>query len=152
MTTRFVGHPFAADNLVGCYPSMVNGRAVLVFINSGTRQAIWTTKAPQGVTGTLTAVIDYIATVTTGSFTWAVEVEAIAEGDTVALDSATSFDSANSAADTVPSTAGYLAQHEITLTNNDGVVAGDMVRFRVSRTDTTTGTAYLIGFEFRDSA
>lgn len=25
MTTRFVGHPFAADNLVGCYPSDAAG-------------------------------------------------------------------------------------------------------------------------------
>lgn len=152
MGTRFVGTPFAAEEMVGVYPSKINGRAVLVFSATGTRQAIWTTKAAQGWTGAVTAVVDYFTSVTTGSFTFAVEVEAIAEGDTVDLDSANSFDSANSSADTVPGTAGYLAQHSITLTNADSIAAGDMVRFRLSRTDGTTGIAYITSLEIRDAA
>lgn len=152
MTTRFVAPAIAAEEMSGVYLSKVNGRMVLVFTNSGTRQAIWTAVAAQGLTGTLTALINYITSVTTGSFTWAIEVEAIAEGDTVDLDAATSFDTANSAADTVPATAGYLAQHSITLTNADSIAAGDLVRVRLARTDTTTGTAYVLAVEIRDAA
>lgn len=152
MTTRFVAPAIAVEEMSGVYLSKVNGRPVVVFPNSGTRQAIWTSKAAQGLTGTITAVVDYFASVTSGAFTFAVEVEAIAEGDTVDLDSATSFDSANSAADTVPAVAGYLAQHVITLAAADGMAAGDLVRVRLARTDSTTGTAYVLAVEIRDAA
>lgn len=151
-TTRLFLGAFAADDLSGAYPGKVGGRAVLVFTNSGTDKAVWTAVVPQGWTGTPTAIVDYFTSVATGSFTWAVEIEAIAEGDSIDMAAATSFDTANSAADTVPGTAGYPAQHSITLTNNDSAAAGDMLRVRLSRTDTTTGTAYLTGLEIRDAA
>lgn len=151
-TTRLVLPAGAADELSGAYQTKINGRGALTFPNSGTGTAIWTAVVPQGWTGTPTAIISYFTDVTTGSFTWAIELEAIAEVDAVDLDAATSFDTANSAADSVPATAGYLAQHSITLTNNDSAAAGDMLRVRLSRTDTTTGNAYVTVVEIRDAA
>lgn len=151
-TTRLVLGGYAAGELGGAVCDKINGRDCLKFSNAGTDYAIWTAVIPQGWTGTPTGIVNYFTDVTTGSFTWAIEVEAIAEGDTVDLDSATSFDTANSAADSVPATAGYLAQHSITLTNNGSSAAGDMVRFRLTRTDTTTGNAYMTVLEIRDAA
>jgi hypothetical protein len=151
-TTRYPLGAYSAGKLSGAVPDEINGRDCLKFSNAGTDYAIWTGVIPQGWTGTPTAIVNYFTDVTTGSFTWSVEVEAIAEGDTTDLDAATSFDTANSAADTVPATAGYLAQHSITLTNHDSSAAGDQVRFKLTRTDTTTGNAYMTVLEIRDAA
>ena len=151
-TTRLVLNARAAGKLSGAVDDEINGRECLKFSNAGTDYAIWTGVIPQGWTGTITAIVNYFTDVTTGSFTWSIEVEAIAEGDTTVLSSADSFDTANSAADSVPGTAGYLAQHSITLTNNDSSAAGDQVRFKLTRTDTTTGNAYMTVLEIRDAA
>lgn len=151
-TTRLIFPAYAAGELSGAVCDKINGRDCLKFSNAGTDYAIWTAIVPQGWTGTPTGIVNYFADVTTGSFTWSITVEAIAEGDTVDLDAATSFDTANSAADAVPGTAGYLAQHPITLTNNDSSAAGDMVRFKLTRTDTTAGNAYMTVLEIRDAA
>jgi hypothetical protein len=116
--------------------------------------------APQGISGTLTAIITYrAASATTGAFRWQVAVEAITDGDSVDTDSASSFDTANSAGATVPGTAGHIDQISVTLTNADSIAAGDLFRLRVNRdadgtsgTDDATGDAQVLCVELRDAA
>lgn len=139
---------------------LVNRRPVLAFDATTDETAYWTAIAPQGITGTLTAVISYIATATTGTVGFQVQVEAVSDGDTSPdLDSATSFDAANSASVTVPATAGLIDQVSITLTNADSIAAGDYVRFGLNRdadgsavSDTAAGDVYVLAVEIRDGA
>lgn len=105
---------------------------------------------PEGYTGlgTLKADILYAAaSATTGKFDFEISVEAITADDAVDTDSASSFDTLNPGNETVPGTAGYMSILTITLTNKDGVVAGDMFRIKLERDaddatdDTATGDA-----------
>ncbi len=163
MTTRFNCTPFSAEFPASNFPQLmlVNRRPVLAYDASTDEAAYWTMIAPQGITGTWTAVLSLMmASATTGTVGFQVQVEAVTAGDTTDLDSATSFDTVNnSASTTVPGTAGYLFQIAITLTNMDSVAAADYLRFSVNRdadgsaiTDSAAGDAYLLGVEIRDGA
>jgi len=98
--------------------------------------------------GALTAVITYfMASATSGTAGFDVAVEAVTDGDTLDLDSASSFDTDNTDSETVPGTAGHVSQLTISLSNDDGVVAGDSVRLRINRDaagDTATGDARVL--------
>lgn len=120
----------------------------------------WTFIAPQSLTGALTAVVTYrMASATTGSARVQVALEAISDGDATDTDSASSFDTANSAGATVPGTAGFIDQLSVTLTNADSIAAGDYCRLRFNRdadgtsgTDDATGDLQVLALELRDSA
>ncbi len=159
MTTRAWLDPLAASFPNSAYPQLltVNQRPALAFDASTNETCYWTFRAPQGVTGTLTVIIDLImASATTGDTDWDVAVEAVTSGDAVDLDATTSFDAVNSTDNTVvPGTAGYMQQIAVTLTNNDSLAAGDLVRISLTRdavSDTAAGDAYVLGAEFRDAA
>jgi len=160
MATRFVGDPLGAHFPASNAPALtlVNRRPVLAFDAATDETAYWTFVAPQGWTGTVTLVLSYImASATSGSLYWQAQLEAVTAGDAVDLDSATSFDTANSGNGTVPATAGYMQQISITMTNADSIAAGDLVRLSVNRdadnaSDTAAGDAYLISVEIRDGA
>lgn len=86
---------------------------------------------------------------TSGGVVWGVQLAAVTSGDTVALNSAKAFATVNTTTGTAPGTAGYLLESSITLTNDDGVAAGDFVAMRVSRvaangSDTATGDAEVV--------
>jgi hypothetical protein len=98
--------------------------------------------------GTLEATILYsmVSDVSPKTLYFDVAVEAITpntggnSGDTTDLDTTSSFDTDNTGNDTVPdTTAGKLGELTITLTNDDSVAAGDLVRFRLQTN--TTGDA-----------
>lgn len=115
--------------------------------------------APQGLTGTLTMVIYYLmASATTGGIRLQASVEAVTPGDAFDLDAGNSFDTANGASDTtVPSTAGYMEAVSITLTTNDSMAAGDIIRIFVERVtghadDNASGDLGIYKIEFRDAA
>jgi hypothetical protein len=121
--------------------------------------AYWTFVAPQGITGSWTAVISYaMASATTGGVAFDVAVEAISSGDALDTDATTSFDSVNTGTDSgVPGTAGYMEQVSVTLTNADSIAAADLVRVSVARAvangaDTATGDCYVLSVEIRDAA
>jgi hypothetical protein len=162
MATRYVLTPGSARLPSGNYAvyEEVNGRPALKFDAATDWTAEWTVKAPQGLSGALTAIIGFfLATATAGSVRWQVEVEAVGDGDALDLDAAESFDAANSAGTTAPATAGYYKQVSVALTNADGVAAGDYLRLRVRRdadgtsgTDDAAGFAYLTEVEIRDAA
>lgn len=164
MATRASLMPYSAEPYSTAFAALglsdtTRQRPVLLFDASTDENIQWTFIAPQGLTGTLTAVLTYImASATTGNVIMAVSVEAVTDGDTLDLDAADSFDTANtSAATAVPGTAGHIDQLSITLTNADSIAAGDYVRVRVTRdadnaSDTATGDLLLLAVELRDAA
>ena len=161
MATRAVLLPESAHYPATNFPALLlsNRRPVLAFDASTSETAYWTFVAPQGITGTLTAVISYaMASATTGGVAFDVALEAISSGDALDTDATTSFDSVNTGTDAaVPGTAGYMEQISITLTNADSVAAADLVRVSVARAvangaDTATGDCYVLSVEIRDAA
>lgn len=161
MATRFVGTPLAAEFPASNFPALLlsNRRPVLAFDASTSETCYWTFVAPQGVTGTITAVISYaMASATSGGVAFDVAIEALTTGDATDTDAATSFDSVNTGTDAgVPGTAGYMEQISITLTNADSMAAADLVRVSLARavanaTDTATGDCYVFAIEIRDAA
>ena len=161
MATRFVGTPLSAEFPASNYPALMlsNRRPVLAFDATTSETAYWTFVAPQGWTGTATAVISYaMASATTGGVAFDVALEAITTGDAVDTDAATSFDTVNTGTDAgVPGTAGYMEQISVTLTNADSIAAADLVRVSVARavanaTDTATRECYVLAVEIRDGA
>ena len=161
MATRTILTPEGAHYPATNFPALLlsNRRPVLAFDASTSETAYWTFVAPQGITGTLTAVISYaMASATTGGVAFDVALEAISSGDALDTDAATSFDSVNTGTDSaVPGTAGYMEQISITLTNADSIAAADLVRVSVARAvangaDTATGDCYALSVEIRDAA
>lgn len=161
-TTRALLTPFSAEFPASAFPGLtaINARPALAFDASTQETAYWTLAAPQGITGTMTLVVTYMmASATSGTVEFEAAVEAISDGDATDLDTTTSFDTVNaSGAITVPGTAGYIDQVSITLTNQDSVAAGDLLRISISRdaddgtNDTATGDLYLLLAELRDAA
>lgn len=163
MATRAVFTPLAAEFPAANFPQLTlsNRRPVLAFDASTDETAYWTGVAPQGLTGTITAVITYaMASATSGTVGFQAQLEAITAGDSTDTDATTSFDSVNnSASTTVPGTAGYIGQISITLTNADSIAAADYFRLSLNRdadgsaiTDSATGDAYVLAVELRDAA
>jgi len=161
MATRLILTPLAGEFPASNFPQLTlsNRRPVLAFDASTSETAYWTLVAPQGLTGTITAVIYYaMASATTGGVAFDVALEAITSGDATDTDAATSFDTVNAGNDgTVPGTAGYMEQLTITLTNADSIAAADLVRVSVARdvadaADTATGDCYVLAVEIRDAA
>ena len=161
MATRAILTPEGAHYPATNFPALLlsNRRPVLAFDASTSETAYWTFVAPQGVTGTWTAVISYaMASATTGGVAFDVALEAITSGDALDTDAATSFDTVNGGNDSaVPGTAGYMEQISITLTNADSIAAADLVRVSVARdvadaADTATGDCYCFAVELRDGA
>lgn len=78
------------------------------------------------------------------------------DGDTLDMETADDWDSANSGTKSLAgTTAGDLLKLEITLTNDDGLNAGDLVRFGVRRdtdsaNDDATGELFLAAIEIVD--
>lgn len=162
MASRFYFTPNSAEFRDTIFPELIvihtNARRPVLAFDAATAEfAQWTTRIPQGWTGTITAIVDYVmATATSGDVDVDVEVEAVTDGDSLDLDAAESYDTVNSTdTTTVPGTAGFIDQITVTLTNNDGSAAGDYVRFKLSRdapNDSATGDMRILGMEIRDSA
>lgn len=166
MASRFLFTPQSAEFPSTNFPQLMvihstERRMVLGYDASTDEAASWLAIAPQGWTGTITAVITYVmASATTGTVGLQVSVEAVTDADATDLGAATSYDTVNnSASTTVPGTAGYIDQIIITLTNNDSSAAADLLRFKLNRdadgsaiTDSATGDLYFLSMEIRDGA
>lgn len=127
----------------GCARGVVQNRPFLAFDDTTVENAISPPlQMPAAYTGsgTLKADIHYMmASATTGKVDFEVSVEALTAGDAVNMNSASSFDTANAANQTIPGTAGHPGKLTVTLTNKDSVAAGDYVRLRLER-DADDGT------------
>jgi len=154
--SRFTFKPYGAEFPAANFPQLlhVNRRPVLGFDAATSETCYWTEVAPQGLTGTMTATITWMAaSATSGDVDWDVAVEAVTSADSLDLDAATSFDTVNSADNNnVPGTAGYMLQTSITLSNSDSIAAGDYFRLSLLRdvADTASGDIYVLSVEFRD--
>jgi hypothetical protein len=161
MATRVIFSPLNAEFPTTNFPALtiVNTRPVLAFDASTAETCYWSFKAPQGLSGTLTLVVQYkMASATTGKVDFEVAVEAVSDGDALDLDATSSFATANTiTAPTVPGTAGYIDEFTCTLTNNDSIAQGDYVRISLKRdaadatNDTAAGDCYVLNAELRDS-
>lgn len=95
----------------------------------------------------------FTASANSGGVRLDVSVEAkTANTDTLDLESASSFDSVNSATHTLGGTAGDPRDEDLTLSNADSVAASDLVRFAIRRDtdhtgDTAAGDVYLAAIE-----
>jgi hypothetical protein len=133
-------------------------RPYLAFDAATDEAAYWTMRTPQGFTGTMTLVGDYImASATSGVVRWGGSIEAITDGDSTDLDAGESLDTENVVDVTVPATAGFIDQFSITLTTQDSAAVGDYMRVRIRRVgsnaaDTATGDALFLGAELMDAA
>lgn len=163
MATRAIFTPNSAEFPAASFPQLVNvnQRPALAFDAATDEAAYWTGIAPQGLTGAITAVITYImASATSGAVGFQAALEAVSDGDATDLDAGTSFDTVNnSASTTVPTTAGYIDQVSITMTNADSIAAGDYYRLSINRdadgsaiTDDAAGDCYVLACELRDAA
>lgn len=159
MTPHKVFLPLMAEFPSSNFPQLSTSiiRPVLWF-DGGTTNEIcyWTDIAPQGSWSTVTAVLKCVAnSATSGDVIFRVTVEAITPGDALDTDATTSFDATNaSSATTVPGTAGYLFEISITLTNKDGIAAGDYYRIGLERnsnsaSDTVTTDVGIYACELR---
>jgi len=137
-------------------------RPVLAFDDTADEVCYWTLAAPQSYAPDMVAIVHCVTASDTNTghdVIFRGELEAITPGvDAVDLDSAESFGSANnSAATAILGTAGYEFTVPITMTNDDGIAAGDLVRFRLTRyatsgSDTVVGDVYVLGVELREAA
>ena len=135
---------------------MEQAREILKFSPIAQESAIWQFIAPQGLdTSTFEALIfAYMDTATTGDIDLEGSIEAISDPDTIDMGGAESFDTLNSSLNnSVPGTAGHPMVITITLTNDDGIAAGDLVRFKLKRdsADTAAGDFHMVGGEIRDA-
>jgi hypothetical protein len=162
MATRYVLTPYSAEFPATNFPQLllVNRRPALAFDAATAETCYWTGVAPVGLTGTITAIVQYImASATSGKVDFTGAFEAVTDGDSTDLDAGTSIDTANAiTAPTVPGTAGYIDQFTITMTNADSIAAGDYFRFVLVRdatdgtNDTASGDCYVLTVEIRDAA
>ena len=136
------------------------GRVVLAFDDTEEEAAVThEIPMPQAfAAGTLTAICHfYMASDATNDIALDVFVEAkTPNADTLDLEAATSWDTVNSGTKSLTSTtAGDPLTVSVTLTNQDGVAAGDLVRFGVRRdtdsaNDDATGDLFLAAIEIQE--
>lgn len=163
MSTRGVWNPHTVNFPSTNYPQpgtihSTGRRPVLAFDATTAETCYLDGNAPQGLTGALTLIVKSVmASAITGGIAWEASVEAITPLDAVALATAESFDSVNTG--TVAAVPGTLIEFEVsvTLTNADGMVAGDRYRIKLTRatghaSDTATGDALVTSVELRDAA
>jgi len=163
MASRFVFDASNHEPPAATFPSPAvidatdERRRVLEFSGTTQQNTSFAVIVPADFSANFTAEFFYtMASGTTGNAQWRCEIEAVTPNvDTLDLDSADSYATANdAAADTVPGTAGHLASVSDELTNGDSAAAGDMIRFRVTylTASTAAGNAHLHRVEIRDAA
>lgn len=165
MATRFIFTPESAQFPSTNFPQLLTihstERIFVLGFDAATPEAcFWRAVIPAGWTGTITAVVSYVmASAVANNVDFEMSVQAITDGDSVDIDTSTSYDTVNTmTADAVPGTAGYVGQFTITLSNMDGAAVGDWVTFKLERdaddgtNDTATGDCYVLSVEIKDGA
>lgn len=160
MATRAILTALSAEFPSSAFPQLltVNARPVLAFDAAAAEQCQWVFVAPQGLLTPVNAVLSYtMVSATTGNVRLEAYLEAVASAAARNIHTTDFFSAANALTDAVPGTAGHMKQASITLTNNDSIAAGTLVRLRVRRDaahadDTAAGDLYLHAVEFRDAA
>ncbi len=118
----------------------------VLFDDSQTESCLWQFRLPDNYDSSPILTLTYaMASATSGKIDLEVDIMAISDGDAQDIDSA-NFDTINeiTGGTTVPGTAGFIDQIDITLPNNDSMIAGDLIIVRLHRDhddadDTATG-------------
>lgn len=134
--------PAASTNFPQYLNVMAGGayRSALAFSNSVSEKSRSISFEMPAFTGTLTAKVKFAIAATSGNVRFRIQIEARTPLDSGNTNTTTSYDTANSSASTaVPATTYVEAELSITLTNNNGVVAGDRVTFTIDR-DVSVGS------------
>jgi len=140
--------PVQAAKLPASNPARIDGgqnRWYLLFDAATSQSGQWQFRLPANYSSGLTAKIQYaMASATSGNVIFRVSVMAVSDGDAADVET-DSFATANtSATTTVPGTAGYMDEISVSLTNDDGAAAGDLIIIKLDRdaaTDSATGDA-----------
>ena len=109
---------------------------------AGEKVSFDTLIVPSYAGGNISMDIQYTAAATSGKVSWAVFGECITPGDSTIVD-AGSFGGQSSSNQTVPGTAGYLAQMGVSLGNPDSCSQGDRFRLMVSRDVVSTDDTHV---------
>lgn len=115
------------------------GRPLLTFDDTTDETIIRTWRMPDEYTAGLRFKVQYsMASATTNNVAIRVEIMAASSADGIVTDS---FDTINVSADqTVPATAGNMAEITITPTNLDSLAGGDYIAVVIGRENGTSGT------------
>jgi len=159
-TTRAILLPGAAEFPAASFPQYkvdAQRRPLLAYVSG--EEGYWTLIAPQGLTGTLTAVISYyMETAATNYVRLEVRVEAVGDGDSQDMDATSGWDTTNQSDDdiAVPGTQGYMEQISVVLANKDSIAVADYVRIGVKRVAPSGTDAaddmHILAVELRDAA
>lgn len=160
MATRYVFDPSEVEITLGDVPyrDRIQGRPLLVCPDAIWSTWRWTFIAPPDLVAPVSLIFHGFSGATSGNVRLAVRLEAITPGDTVNLNISSHFAlSDNQISAAVPATAGVAFAASLPLTNDDGMVDGDLVWIEVIRLgddalDTAAGSYYLLTAELRDSA
>lgn len=124
----------------------------LAFDASSTERAYWKVPLLNYGSGNITCTVEWYAdTASSGGVTWETALAAITPNTDTTDVETKAFATANTATDTHLGTTGQRVHTvDVTISNLDGVAAGDVVWLRVSRLpadagDTMTGDAMLLG-------
>jgi len=116
--------------------SFVNGRPRLAFDNTTAELIVWTFRMPADYASAPTLAVQWsgsASTTATDTVRWEGEVMKLTPNVDGAAD-ADSYAAANGVSDDIlGTTAKRIQEATMTLTNDDGVAAGDMVALRLSR-------------------
>lgn len=136
MATRMIALPILGALLDATNPpgiTFINGRPKLLFDDSTDEIIRWQFRMPSDYASAPVLRGQFsMASATSGSVVWSARLMAVTPGDSQDMDS-DSYDSANTDTEAVPATAGYLDEFSITISNADGVAAGDYVCLELSR-------------------
>jgi hypothetical protein len=158
-TTRVVLGPESANypttNFAIFSPETTTRRPSLKYIGTTANySAFWQTVAWQGLANALTAVVYFFGTTNSSNAVFECVVEAVLPDNSESA-VADSYGTQNKA--TTPTIAvNTLQSVSITLTNNDGIAAGELVRFKLTRlqddgSDTNTGDVFVTAVEIREA-
>jgi hypothetical protein len=158
--TRTIILPITAAELDTSTPPtavIAANRMHLAFNDSSNQLVYYMFTMPPDYGSALKMVVCQAAdTATSGTVAWKSNFFCLTSGDSTDVNSP-SWSSANTLAFAVSGTAGYMTSGELTITNTDSLVAGDLVTFRFYRdsgsgSDTVSGTAELYGLSLTYTA
>ncbi len=128
-----------------------DGMWKLLLDDSQTESGLWQFRLPDNYSSDAILTISYaMASATSGKIDLEADIMKVTKLDAQDIDSA-SFDTINEiiGGSTVPGTAGFMDQIDITLTNNDSMTPGDLIIIRLHRDhddidDTATGDVEIL--------
>ena len=151
MATAEIPLQYSGAETVAGVAASAKGASYLTFDPDAVEEVRYRGVVPDNyASGPVLTVYYSMQAATSGTVGYNAYVMAVTPDDAADIDT-DSFDSANAASETVPGTAGYMSELDITLTNADSMAAGDVAMIKLQRNvaDTASGDAKLRGVVLR---